>query len=611
MTMSPGRPSGFSRGRSDSPTLAPARLATLAGLVLLVACLYWAREVLVPVALAILLTFLLAPLVTLLERRRFPRVPAVVLVVVLTLGVLGGVGMVLVTQVMSLGSELPSYKDNIKEKISDLRLLGRSSGLEPVKDTVTRAAGEVERDVEKTKPPESKQPKPTPVVVQPGPNSGLVHLPAALAPWFDPLTRAGLVALLVPFMLLSRNELRNRIIRLVGFSRLAVTTRALDEASERVTRYLLTQSLVNATFGTLVGLGLFVVGVPYALLFGFLGGVLRFIPYVGVWIAAGLPILLSMAIFPGWGKALLVLGLFAILELFISAVLEVLLYARSAGVSEVGLLVAIAFWAWVWGPIGLLLATPLTVCLVVFAKYIPELEFIWIVMGDAPVVSTDVLVYQRLLAEDLDEASDVVERFAAEHPREQVFDEVLLPVLSHAARDRNRARIDAAEERAVVSAVRELVEEVGDPPDAPISGPLERITVVGFAARGEADAVALLMLRDLLVPSGVDLEIGAPGRLSAEVVQHVRERDVRVVVVASMPPGGLSQARYLCKRLRAGVPDVRIVVGRWAASEDADEIRAALIGAGADSVATRLLELRDGVLEVARTEPSATPRRAA
>ena len=612
MVTSPGRPPGFTRGRSESPpSLAPARLVTLAGLVLMVGCLYWAREVLVPVALAILLTFLLAPVVTALERWRLPRVPAVVLVVVLALGAVGAIGAVLVTQVVSLGGELPRYKDNIKEKISDLRLLGRNSGLEPVKDTVTRAAGEVERDVEKAKPQDTKQPKPTPVVVQPGNGQGLLHLPAALAPWLDPLTRGGLVVLLVPFMLLSRHELRNRMVRLVGFSRLAVTTRALDEAGDRVTRYLLTQSLVNATFGTLVGLGLFVVGVPYAMLFGFLGGALRFIPYVGVWIGAGLPIALSMAVFPGWGKALLVLGLFAILELFTSAVLEVLLYARSAGVSEVGLLVAIAFWAWVWGPVGLLLATPLTVCLVVFAKYVPELEFIWIVMGDTPVFSPDVVVYQRLLAADQDEASNEVERYAAERSPEQVYDEVLLPVLFHAARDHSRGRIDADEERAVVAAVRELVDELDTSAAAPSAGMLERIAVFGCPARSEADAVALLMLRDTLAPLGVDVEIAAPGQLSAESVQQVRERGVGVVVVASVPPGGLAQARYLCKRLRAGLPEIRIIVARWSSPEDAAEIRAALIAAGADTVGTQLLEIRDAVLEVARTQSGVMPRRAA
>jgi predicted PurR-regulated permease PerM len=611
MIKSPGRPPGFTRGRSDTPTLAPARLTTLAGLVLMVGCLYWAREVLVPVALAVLLTFLLAPVVTALERWRLPRVGAVVVVVVLALAAVGGIGMVLVTQVVSLGGELPFYKDNIKEKISDLRLLGRNSGFEPVKDTVTRAAGEVERDVEKAKPSDTKQPKPTPVVVQPGTGQGLLHLPAALAPWLDPLTRGGLVVLLVPFMLLSRHELRNRIVRLVGFSRLAVTTRALDEAGDRVTRYLLTQSLVNATFGTLVGIGLFVIGVPYAILFGFFGGALRFIPYVGVWIGAGLPIALSMAVFPGWGKALLVLGLFAILELFTSVVLEVLLYARSAGVSEVGLLVAIAFWAWVWGPIGLLLATPLTVCLVVFAKYVPELEFIWIVMGDTPVVSTDILVYQRLLAVDQDEASDVVERYAAERSPEQVYDEVLLPVLFHAARDHSRGRLDEDEERAVVAAVRELVDELDMPAATPSAGALERIAVFGCPARSEADAVALLMLRDTLAPLGVDVEIGAPGQLSAESVQQVRDRGVGVVVVASVPPGGLAHARYLCKRLRASLPEIRIIVGRWSSPEDAAEMRAALTASGADTVGTRLLEIRDAVLEVARTQSGAMPRRAA
>ena len=297
--------------------------------------------------------------------------------------------------------------------------------------------------------------------------------------------------------------------------------------------------------------------------------------------------------------------------LFTSAVLEVLLYARSAGVSEVGLLVAIAFWAWVWGPIGLLLATPLTVCLVVFAKYVPELEFIWIVMGDTPVFSPDVVVYQRLLAADQDEASDEVERYAAERSPEQVYDEVLLPVLFHAARDHSRGRIDADEERAVVAAVRELVDELDTSAAAPSAGMLERIAVFGCPARSEADAVALLMLRDTLAPLGVDVEIAAPGQLSAESVQQVRERGVGVVVVASVPPGGLAQARYLCKRLRAGLPEIRIIVGRWSSPEDAAEIRAALIAAGADTVGTQLLEIRDAVLEVARTQSGVMPRRAA
>jgi methylmalonyl-CoA mutase cobalamin-binding subunit len=232
-------------------------------------------------------------------------------------------------------------------------------------------------------------------------------------------------------------------------------------------------------------------------------------------------------------------------------------------------------------------------------------------MGDTPVFSPDVVVYQRLLAADQDEASDEVERYAAERSPEQVYDEVLLPVLFHAARDHSRGRIDADEERAVVAAVRELVDELDTSAAAPSAGMLERIAVFGCPARSEADAVALLMLRDTLVPLGVDVEIGAPGQLSAESVQQVRERGVGVVVVASVPPGGLAQARYLCKRLRAGLPEIRIIVGRWSSPEDAAEIRAALIAAGADTVGTQLLEIRDAVLEVARTQSGVMPRRAA
>src|SRR5919108_1084894 len=407
--------------------------------VLVLACIYWAQAVLIPVAMAVLITFLLTPPVVLLQRWGRSRILSVIVVVILALGVVGGVGTVLVMQVMSLGEELPQYRHNIRQKIADVRLLSRDTGLQRAQETVKRAATEAERQVERQAPAaaETKTPpqKPTPVIVQQDRSQRVLNVPAALSPWLEPLSRAGLVVLLVPFMLLGREAMRNRLIRLIGFRRLAVTTRAMDEAGARVTRYLLSQSAVNASFGTLVALGLFLIGVPYALLFGFLAGALRFVPYVGIWIGAGLPVAISMAVFPGWTKALLVIGLFAGLELFTSGVLEVLLYARSAGVSEVGLLIALAFWTWAWGPIGLLLGTPLTVCLVVIAKYVPELEFFWVLMGDEPVVSTEIAVYQRLLAEDEDEASDIVERHVAAKPGDAVYDDVLLPSLTLAAHD--------------------------------------------------------------------------------------------------------------------------------------------------------------------------------
>ena len=605
-----GRPPAPSRSSGDGPT--PGALnpvLRLMGFVLVLACIYWAQAVLIPLALAVLITFLLTPPVALLQRRGVPRVVAVLSVFVLALAVVAGVGTVLTMEVMNLGEELPRYRDNIREKIADIRSVGRDSGIKRAKETVERAVTEAERQVEREAPksePKAAAAKPTAVIIERDRTKGLAEIPNALSPWLEPVSLAGLVILLVPFMLLAREELRNRFIRLVGFRRLAVTTRAMDEAGARVTRYLLTQSAVNASFAVLVMLGLFLIGVPYAVLFGVLAGALRFVPYVGIWIGAGLPVAISMAVFPGWTKALMVVGVFAVLELFTSAVLEVLLYARSAGVSEVGLLVALAFWTWAWGPIGLLLATPLTVCLVVIAKYVPELEFIWVVMGDEPVVSTEIAVYQRLLAGDEDEASDIVERHVAERPGDAVYDDVLLPSVVLAAGDHARGRIGADERRVVIDAVRDIAEEVS--PDRARARPASA-RVLGVPARSDADETVLAMLGHLLAAAGLELEMISTHLLSAEVVREAAERGVRVVVIGALPPGGLVQARHLAKRLRAAVPGVKIVVGRWCMREDVDGLREVLTAAGADSVGTSLLETRDLVVELARTV--AAPERAA
>lgn len=597
-----GRPPAPSRSQGDGPT--PGALNPVlrfVGFVLVLACIYWAQAVLIPVALAVLITFLLTPPVAALQRRGVPRVVAVLAVAVFALAIVAGVGAVLATQVMSLGEELPRYRDNIREKIADIRSVGRDSGIKRAKETVERAATEAERQVEREAPksePKPASPKPTPVIIERDRTRALTDLPNALSPWLEPLSRAGLVVLLVPFMLLAREELRNRFIRLVGFRRLAVTTRAMDEAGARVTRYLLTQSGVNTAFAILVALGLYLIGVPYAVLFGVLAGALRFVPYVGIWIGAGLPVAISMAVFPGWTKALMVVGLFALLELFTSAVLEVLLYARSAGVSEVGLLVALAFWTWAWGPIGLLLATPLTVCLVVIAKYVEELQFVWIVMGDEPVVSSEVAVYQRLLAGDEDEASDIVERHVAERPGDAVYDDVLLPSVFLAAGDHARGRIGADERRMVIDAVRDIADEVS--PERASERPAAATRVLGVPARTDADEAALTMLGHLLDAAGLAFETLSTDLLAAEVVREAAERRVGVVVIGALPPGGQVQVRHLAKRLRGTLPDVKIVVGRWCVREDVEGLREALTGAGADAVGTSLLETRDQVAELAR-----------
>ena len=580
--------------------LGPSPLLTLVGLVLAVGCLYWAQAFLIPVALAVLLTYLLSPLVELLERW-IPSSAAVLTVVTLAFVALGGLVWVLTLQMSALGMEVPKYRDNIREKIADFRLLGRGTGLERVQETVESAASEADHAVEKAKPPAVRQEKPTPVVIQY--ERGLWDLQAAVGAWMEPLGRAGLVVILVPFMLLGRLELRNRVVRLFGFGRLAFTTRALDEANSRVSRYLLSQTAINATFGVLAALGLFFMGVPYALLFGLLGGALRFIPYVGPWIGALLPIAVSLAIFPGWTRPLLLIGFWLALELFTNLVLETVFWAKSAGVSHVGLLLAVGFWTWLWGSIGLVVATPLTVCLLVFAKHIPALEFLWILMGDEPVISSEMVLYQRLLAMDQDEASDIVERALAEAPLEHVEDQIMIPVLVMAGRDHARGRIDAEEYRSVVQAVRDIAEEVA--PAAAEGEPAHR--VFGAASRGAADAVGLLMLRDLLAPARVALTVASPELLSAEVVDAVQGHGGDIVVMSALPPGGVAQARYLCKRLRAGTPGVRIVVARLGGDEEVEAVRQALLSAGADAVGTSLLETRDLVLQFVRVRPE-TPQ---
>ena len=595
--------------RGDSaPVLGSAPLVTLAALVLTVACLYWGQAFLIPVALAVLLTYLLSPLVSLLERWRLPSTAAVLTVVTLAFVALGGLAWVLALQMSTLGTEIPKYRDNIRQKIADFRLLGRGTGLERVQETVESAASEAEHEVQRAKPPAVRQEKPTPVVIQY--ERGLWDLQAAVGAWMEPLGRAGLVVILVPFMLLGRQELRNRVVRMFGFGRLAFTTRALDEANARVSRYLLSQTAINATFGVLAALGLFVLGVPYALLFGLLGGALRFIPYVGPWIGALLPIAVSLAIFEGWTRPLLLVTFWVTLELFTNLVLETVFWARSAGVSHVGLLLAVGFWTWLWGSIGLVVATPLTVCLLVFAKHIPALEFLWILMGDEPVISSDVVLYQRLLAMDQDEASEIVERALAEQPFERVCDEIVIPVLVMAGRDHARARIDADEYRYVVQTLREILEALAPTP-AEDETPPPTSRVFGAAARGEADAVGLQLLREVLTPARVELQIASPELLSAEVVRAAREHGADIVVMSALPPGGVAQARYLCKRLRAGIPGVRIVVARSSAAEEVDAVRQALLSAGADAVGGSLVETRDLVLQLVRVQPDATPQHAA
>ena len=580
--------------------------------VVVVTCLYWAQTIFIPVALAVFLTVLLAPLVAVLQRRGLRRLPSVLLVVMLAAAVLGGGVWLVTVQVTSLAGEVPKYTENIKVKVKLLRHLGQGSVTSRLETMIQDITGEWNRPAGSPKgkapdkPAVATSEKPTAVMLEPETPTWLTRIPAVLSSLLATLGSLALSLVLVVFMLLKREDLRNRLIRLVSQGQITVMTKALDDAGQRISRFLLMQLIVNATVGLSVGLGLLAIRVQYAFLWGFLAAVFRYVPYIGVWIAAVLPIILSVAMFEGWVQPLLVVGLFLTIELLAGNVAEPRLYGRSIGVSEVALLVAAAFWAFLWGPIGLVLSSPLTVCLVVLGKYVPQLKFLDVLLGDEPPLDAHVTFYQRLLARDQDEATQLVLTQAKASSPEQVYDDFLVPALNSAKRDRERDDLTEADEQSVLQAMREILEDLGerrevvtqaeqkvhaaDRSNASATIPLR---VLACPARDQADRLALEMLRQLLDPAKWVVEIAAVETMTADLVAQVAEQAPALVCVGALPPGGLAHARYLCKRLRARFPEVKIIVGRWGLTGGVEANRDQFQEAGADLTATTMLETRN------------------
>jgi len=519
-------PASFAPGIRGRNVKLPS-LFILPTLVLVIASLYLAQAIFVPIALSILLTFLLSPVAGALERIGLGRIPSVILIVLFVFSVLAAVGWLITLQLTSVANELPTYRNNIRQKIADIRVVGKGGALEKVQET----ADEVKEQFQKSEPT-TAQSKPREVVVQADESSTFWPLPLQIAPMFERLASGGLAIVLVIFMLIQREDLRNRLIRLVGYGRLTITTKALEEAGQRISRYLLMQSMINTFFGIAVGIALFLIGLPYALLWGFLAAVLRFIPYVGPFAATILPSALGMAVFQGWMWPILVIGIIVALELINNMVLEPLLYGESAGVSEVGLLIAVAFWTWLWGPVGLILATPLTVCVVVISKYVPQMDFIGVLMSDEPVMKSNVSYYQRLLAMDQDEAAEIVEEHLKANSAERIYDDVLVPALNYANRDFHLGKLEDNHQQFVFKATREIVEDLDDlKPESPSNvsasseaaivdreppATIPRFRIMGCPVRDEADELTLLMLRQLLDPSRFEIEILADETLAAE-----------------------------------------------------------------------------------------------
>jgi predicted PurR-regulated permease PerM len=580
--------------------------------------MYWAKAVLIPIALAVLFTFLLNPVVNVLHSRGLPRTPAVLVVVVLVFSLVGGVVWTVTRQLSMLAYELPGYQENLKRKIGDLRDIGKSGVIDRVLKTVKEVTDELQKTPRSglesqprgelqtalTEEPE----KPVPVVVQTP--SMLWQLPSVL----ESLATAGLVIVLVIFMLIRYADLRGRILYLAGYHRLTIATKALDEAGHRISKYLLMQSIINGSFGAAAGLGFFLIGVPYAMLWGFLAAVLRFIPYAGPTVAAVLPSALSLAVFPGWGQPLLVIGLILLLELASNMIMEPLLYGQSVGVSEVALLVAVAFWTWLWGAVGLILATPMTVCIGVLGKYVPQIEFIGVLLGDEPAMKVPTNYYQRLVAHDQDEAAALVEAYLETHPLETLYDDVLLPTLTAAKRDRELGTLTEEDMQFIIQATRAIVEDLS-PRQPHLWGSVAPLTtspatelstmtppsqVLGCPADDAADELALLMLQQLLDPERYRMAIMSAEMLTGEVLSMVEQQPMSLICVAALPPGAVAPVRYLCKRLRARFPDCRIVVGRWGPDEARDNPRIRFRELGVDEVGTTLMETRNQISQLSQ-----------
>jgi predicted PurR-regulated permease PerM len=562
----------------------------------------------------------LTPAVALLQKMRIGRVMSVLATVLVAITVAGGIGWLIVNQLVDVANQLPLYRENIHAKIEAFHV--------PVTGQLGHAAESVQEVVREVTsagaaspaaPPrgrDSKRPSvppapasPVPVrVVQPAAN-GWTQLRALGPAVLAPLGRTFMVVIFTIFMLLKREDLRNRLLRLAGLGQLNRMTQAIDDASSRVSRYLLMQFLVNASFGTLFGFGLYCIGVPNPGLWGAVAGILRIVPYVGTLAAAALPLALSLAAFDGWHRPLLVFLLFACLELITGNFVEPWLYGAHVGISSLALLVAAVFWAVLWGPAGLILSTPLTVCAVVLGRYVPHLSFLHILLGDEPVLAAEAQIYQRLLAMDQLEAHTVVEQFLKGRPLVELYDAVLIPALSMAEQDRHKGAIDTVREEFLFLSINEMIAEfseyqLADTPPGAAERPDARIVVL--PAHDRADEITAAMLSQLLEQKGfATLSFPVVGPSLNEVLAMIEAGRGDVVCISALPPYAFAPARAMCKQLRERYPKLKVVVCVWGFSGDAQKAITRFERTQPDRLSTSLVQAVEHVQELVRPQPEA------
>jgi predicted PurR-regulated permease PerM len=458
---------GSAFSKRDSVDGGRAGAAIVAAII--VSLIYFGRDVLLPIALAVLLSFVLAPLVRLLQKCWIPRIVAVVVVVLLTFLAMFAIGGTIAMEATRLAEDLPRYKSTLDSKISSLRSTIAGGGpFARAAETLEDFGRELSKPVTagmnalSSAQPSQKAKHPVPVEVLQAPAGPFQHLSNVISSLLHPLATTGITFIFAVFILLKREDLRDRVIKLAGSHDLHKTTAALDDAGRRLSSVLLAQLAVNSAFGVIIGAALWIIGVPSPVLWGILSAILRFIPYIGALISGVFPLMLAIAIEPGWSKAILTVILFISLEAFVGNVVEPPLYGRSSGLSPFALLVSATFWPVLWGPIGLVLTAPMTICLVVMGRHVESLKFLEVMLGDQPPLSPPEIFYQRMLAGDPAEEVDRTEKVLKEQPLSAYYDDVALRGLKLAQNDLARGSLDSVRVEKIKTSIGELVDELGE-----------------------------------------------------------------------------------------------------------------------------------------------------
>jgi predicted PurR-regulated permease PerM len=587
-----------------------ASLTTLLFVVVIVGCVYVGREVLVPMALAILLSFALAPPVELLQRWHMPRSVAVIGVVLLAFAGVFSLGGLMISQVNQLASDLPRYQSTLQEKIQTLRGVAAGSGtLERASEVLQNLSREIDRP-NSAVPPTPAGPsavlkptdRPIPVEVRQPDAGALQTLSALISPLIHPLETTGIVVIFIIFILLQRQDLRNRLVRLAGSRDLQRTTAAIDDAAQRLSQLFLTQLALNAAFGVVIGAGLWIIGVPSSALWGILAMVLRFVPYIGPPIAAIFPLVLAAAVGTGWGMVLWTAALFLVVESVVGQAIEPVVFGHRTGLSPVAIIVSATFWTWLWGPIGLILATPLTVCLVVLGRHVDRFKFLDVMLGDQPALTPPELTYQRMLAGDSDEAADQAEEFLQGGPLLTYYEKVLIEALKLAQDDAERGLLDNERMTRVRDTVIEIVDDLSAHQDkndlaeavvddAEERGPLAHIAlaeetlardekeiplnwrtgkhVLCVPGSGILDEAFTAIVAQAIGRQGIGVRTEARDALSVSRVFTLDTSDVELLCVCYLATVTTAQIRYSLRRLRRRVPDKFILV-TMAGAEDVD-----------------------------------------